>query len=403
MEDELQSDLSEVDSGDEYNSKSKKKSSEYTLTQALKVPRATTYTALALYTQIHNNDINLDPEYQRDVVWTVDKQIGLIDSILRNYYIPPIIFATKTFDDGSENKTAIDGKQRLTSIQRFMDGLIPHKDANTGEKLWYKNSSTASKGRTLLPEKYRQLFANKQIVCVEYQDLTDAAERDIFQRVQLGMALTVSEKMQVVNTLRSRFIRTLLLSFVTEDTLAGDAIKWERSRGADFRVVSQAVFLIEKPLDSLKNLGDLGHLNKWLADNAEVPAPFQKKVKTAFGHFVTLLEPKYSRAFSSHPKVAPIEMIAIILLIATLQESCTVSQMCDAIGAMRRKIRDTHQDIRMNSRVGASFIKAIQDAHSQYSEPEQRKRKYVSEIPPNSNKRSASATISSNSRGGNRY
>ena len=31
----------------------------------------------------------------KDVVWQEEKQSGLIDSILRNYYIPPIIFGTR--------------------------------------------------------------------------------------------------------------------------------------------------------------------------------------------------------------------------------------------------------------------------------------------------------------------
>ena len=38
-----------------------------------------------------------------------------------------------------------------------------------------------SRARRLLPEEYRKTFANKQIVCVEYQDITDADEREIFQ------------------------------------------------------------------------------------------------------------------------------------------------------------------------------------------------------------------------------
>ena len=62
------------------------------------------------------NSIDLDPEYQRDVVLVrlilipfrlelkndlfyfvvatrpETKQIGLIDSLLRNYYVPPVIF-----------------------------------------------------------------------------------------------------------------------------------------------------------------------------------------------------------------------------------------------------------------------------------------------------------------------
>jgi len=54
-----------------------------------------------------------------DVVWPETKQIMIIDSIFRNFYIPPVIFAVKVHDDGSETKTCIDGKQRLTSIHRY--------------------------------------------------------------------------------------------------------------------------------------------------------------------------------------------------------------------------------------------------------------------------------------------
>ncbi|KAG2018750.1 hypothetical protein CC2G_008144 [Coprinopsis cinerea AmutBmut pab1-1] len=107
--------------------KAKKDPSTYTIRHTLSAPRATTYAAKALYDQMHSQEINLDAEYQRDVVWPDAKQISLIDSIYRNFYVPPVIFATKTHDDGSETKICIDGKQRLTSIRRFMDGLIPRK------------------------------------------------------------------------------------------------------------------------------------------------------------------------------------------------------------------------------------------------------------------------------------
>lgn len=33
----------------------------------------------------------------------------------------------------------------------------------------------------MLPLPYRQQFANKQIVCIEYMDIDDKAEREIFQ------------------------------------------------------------------------------------------------------------------------------------------------------------------------------------------------------------------------------
>ncbi|TFK19227.1 hypothetical protein FA15DRAFT_709187 [Coprinopsis marcescibilis] len=71
----------------------------------------------------------------------------------------------------------------------------------TAEKLWYKDMPTG-KRRKIIPDKLRRVFAGKQIVCVEYQDITENDEREIFQRAQLGMGLTPAEKLQVINTPR---------------------------------------------------------------------------------------------------------------------------------------------------------------------------------------------------------
>ena len=47
--------------------------------------------------------------------------------------------------------------------------------------------------RKLLPESLKEEFRNKDLLCCEYIDLTESQEREIFQRVQLGMALTGAE------------------------------------------------------------------------------------------------------------------------------------------------------------------------------------------------------------------
>jgi hypothetical protein len=58
-----------------------------------------------------------------DVVWPESKMIHLIDSIFRNFYIPPIIFAVQKAEEG-DVRVCVDGKQRLTSIQKFFDGQV---------------------------------------------------------------------------------------------------------------------------------------------------------------------------------------------------------------------------------------------------------------------------------------
>ena len=78
---------------------------------------------------IHEGVIDLNPPYQRgkpplafivefsnllrflDVVWPEAKQIGLIDSIFRNFYIPPIVFAVQRDEEGEEVRICVDGKQ----------------------------------------------------------------------------------------------------------------------------------------------------------------------------------------------------------------------------------------------------------------------------------------------------
>lgn len=71
------------------------------------------------------------------------------------------------------------------STQHHIGMLIESHSRITGEKLWFKvDPSETPKNalkRKILPEKYRTMFSNKQVVCVEYTDLTDADERDIFQ------------------------------------------------------------------------------------------------------------------------------------------------------------------------------------------------------------------------------
>lgn len=47
----------------------------------------------------------------------------LLDSIYHNYYVPPVIFAI-VVEDGIEVRRCVDGKQRLTSIQKFIDGQV---------------------------------------------------------------------------------------------------------------------------------------------------------------------------------------------------------------------------------------------------------------------------------------
>jgi len=132
-------------------------STKYVITDALKAPRATTYTAQALFDQIMSGDIDLDPEYQRGPSFLspflsfhslthqrhclARGKTGrphrlhfpqLLHPSCHLWCALPLPFPTishvfpavSAHEDGSEHRICIDGKQRLTSIYRFMLGLV---------------------------------------------------------------------------------------------------------------------------------------------------------------------------------------------------------------------------------------------------------------------------------------
>jgi Translation elongation factors (GTPases) len=75
------------------------------------------------------NKFNFEPPYQREGdVWTETKKSFLIDTILKNYPMPPIFLRQKIDSNGKTMYDVIDGKQRLTSIISFINGDISLPD-----------------------------------------------------------------------------------------------------------------------------------------------------------------------------------------------------------------------------------------------------------------------------------
>jgi uncharacterized protein with ParB-like and HNH nuclease domain len=69
--------------------------------------------------------LDLDPPYQRRSVWNREYQKLFIDSILRNYPVPPIFINIEVRQDGTSIYHIIDGKQRLLSVLQFLADEFP--------------------------------------------------------------------------------------------------------------------------------------------------------------------------------------------------------------------------------------------------------------------------------------
>src|SRR5579872_819676 len=80
--------------------------------------------------------IELNPIYQRDIIWNEQKMSGFIDSLMRGY-IPSNI--TMNIDTETKDWTCIDGKQRITSVLNFCRDVIPwvRQDDNDDDQYIY--------------------------------------------------------------------------------------------------------------------------------------------------------------------------------------------------------------------------------------------------------------------------
>ncbi|KAF2092490.1 hypothetical protein NA57DRAFT_9566, partial [Rhizodiscina lignyota] len=322
--------------------------------------------------------LELNPEYQRDVVWDQKRMVGLINSILEDYYIPPIIFNRQkvTLEDGTSRwkRVCVDGKQRLSSVRAFIQGKIPVKDRKGVS--WYLAlpSSAADidkvKHRKVLSDKNREDFRNKEFVCYEFNDLAPDQEEDLFARVQKGVQLTPAEKLRATTGLWQDFARTFEEDFRTVINLTDT----KRSSGFRLLLFCFAQIVECQKFSSDKSSRSTGKplfrcsvpgLNQFINDTSAFTDATKSHLARVFNTFTELLvqDPQafQGHAFARSKRFAPIEVVAVSALISRHSLRKTHVELLSDIRRMRTMIRGKFMDVMMNPPTWAQFWGFIED------------------------------------------
>ncbi|KAJ7068337.1 hypothetical protein C8F01DRAFT_1117794 [Mycena amicta] len=315
-------------------------------------PRRHLLTTKELHDLIHDGAIDLNPPYQRDVVWPQAKQALLIDSIFRNISIPSIVFAVVKDEEGELIRVCVDGKQRLTSIQRFLCGQLPYKMSRNKH---YYFTSPSAKQRLLIPDAFKERFLAKLIPCEEHTDLTPALEREIFQRVQLGMPLTAAEKLAAISSARSDLISMLEAQYVSSENGAGlaDLLDWDTKRGRQFQNVAQLVYCAA--LYPVEEVPTGPKLANWL-NHDDVPGEqFTQAMKKVFDDYSRIAEEPHLKSVAfGKQRIAPIEFVFIGVLLYVIRQS-SEKEKTQCIHHLRKTIRKSFTDVRANKAVGVAL------------------------------------------------
>ncbi|KAJ3040788.1 hypothetical protein HDV00_010403 [Rhizophlyctis rosea] len=310
----------------------------------LEPPQIMNYPFALLKDFIERNILDLNPDFQREVVW---------NAVMKNYYVPPVIFSKHNEYDGIANRkenefrrAVIDGKQRLTSIYKFMTNQIPHIDSNTKKRTWY----SVEGGRNHFTAAERLTFNNKTVICVEYADLEKFQEEEMFSRVQLGMALTTAEKMFAIGGPLTSFIRKLMEDHAEVLSMMED------KRKRVFHILAQAWCIIN--LDGPEVLPSTTAVTKTLKEKRE-PEKRQKALMDGILRVLGQTYADYPEIFRKYKTVAPIEFCMFCYMVYRNDES-TITQLRDDIDNMRETTRKKEKDIRANQRL-YSLMKLIVD------------------------------------------
>lgn len=123
-----------------------------------------------------NNSLQLAPKYQRGAVWTEIAKSYFIDSIMKDYPVPPI-FLRQIIDVStlSTNREVIDGQQRLRAILDFYNNKFAWKKSHSSKtkSVYFKDLTDDEKIQFL----NYTLFVN----IISQQD--DATIFDMFARL----------------------------------------------------------------------------------------------------------------------------------------------------------------------------------------------------------------------------
>ena len=131
----------------------------------------------------------LDPDFQRDFIWTDLKQSKLVESVLMRIPLPVFYLA----EDPEGRMIVVDGLQRLSTFNRFVNGGLPLRLSDQRELDGKRFADLSSKLQNRIED------CNLTLYIIDSK-VPERARLDIFERVNSGVPLT---RQQMRNSLYS--------------------------------------------------------------------------------------------------------------------------------------------------------------------------------------------------------
>lgn len=199
----------------------------------------------SLVDRIDLGDIDLQPDFQRQEVWSTAKKRRLIDTVIRGWSIPPVHLVVT-----ENNKLEVlDGQQRLAALRDFLGGrfsidgrITPHDPIVAGlHGRFYKK----------LDDSVRRTIDHYPLRCFRISDYSPEEPSELFYRLNQPTMLTAGEQRNALYGPARVQLKSLVAEFVDAGNTK-DSIGFSNVRLAYDDIIARLLYFIEAGSFGLK-------------------------------------------------------------------------------------------------------------------------------------------------------
>ena len=176
------------------------------------------YPIYTLINLLNNKNLDLNPKYQRESVWTLYQKQLLIDTIIEDLDIPKVYFRDITDPTNPRFKKfeVVDGQQRIRAIQSFINNEFPlYPETNK-----FNDDEIANLKFNELPTDLQNQLHSYSLDVVILENYNDEDVEEMFLRLQNGTPLNAAEKRRAINSGLKELVTELSKNKVFNDHCA---------------------------------------------------------------------------------------------------------------------------------------------------------------------------------------
>lgn len=239
--------------------------------------KATDPDLATIYSRIKDGSLDLQPDFQRAEVWKTPKKKLLIDTILRDWQVPPVHVI---LNEDTMIQEVLDGQQRLSAIRDFIDNKfrIDGHIEPLDDDLQELNGLSYSQ----LPSKVKNRLDRYAVRVFEILEYNQGEPGELFNRLNESLKLTSAEKRNAyVGKLRTQIKK--LVEELDKNGLDRRFLGFSNQRMAYHDLFIKLCYMLE--------CGSLiaSYTEKQLNDRARDDKPFSANIINAINEAIKIL------------------------------------------------------------------------------------------------------------------